>query len=184
MLLGRMSPLSNNQAPMQNSVSRTRLLVNQLKSLYVNLLFLLKPSYMQRISIIYQFSLLEAPGVSDHTHINELNQYMQKINHGLNMGLRYPFSNQVAHSIQILSVIQGSRFPLFSLNIIVCRRFETPLLQEVAYMAILSFYIFSEPHTFGQTFPTNVPMKHQIKIKINLFGKVISSLLEDFENQQ
>ena len=73
------------QDPMGNSVSRTRLIVQGTRNHCINLLFLLKPSHVQKISIIAQFFrdilqiyywglLLEAASVPSHTHMNELNQ--------------------------------------------------------------------------------------------------------------
>ena len=73
-----MPPLPTDQNTMENSMARTRLLLWTIWNHCINFLFLLKPSYVQKVSIIAQFSLKrswilsEGPGVPDHTHMNEL----------------------------------------------------------------------------------------------------------------
>ena len=59
-------------------MAKTRLLLWTIWNHCINFLFLLKPSSVQKFSIMAQFSLerswilSESPGVPDHTHMNEL----------------------------------------------------------------------------------------------------------------
>ena len=69
--------------------------------------------------------------------------------HGMKMGLRSPLGPPS------ISGVQGP--PFQHLNIIVCRRFEPPILQTTPLYGHLTFYIFSKPPNFGNTFPSILP---------------------------
>ena len=99
------------------------------------------------------------------------------IMHGMKRGLRPLLSNHVSPPIYVPLVIQGCKTPSLSASQLQCAKGLNPLLQTTALYGQSPFFIFlPTPQDFSDNI---IPMKYRIRTKINLYGEVIPSFLED-----